>query len=104
AEQSEALRKRLAEDRRRAEGARKAEAERAAARATKTWKLCQPTGESDYLQRKGVGGYGVRFSPSGALVIPMLDGHGHIHGLQIIRGKARKAAEREKDYWPLGLE
>lgn len=104
AEQAEALKKRLAEDRRRAEGARKAEAERAAARATKAWKLCLPTGESEYLQRKGVGGYGVRFSPSGALVIPMLDAKGGIHGLQIIRGKARKATEREKEYWPLGLE
>lgn len=102
-EQSEALRKRLAEDKRRAEAERKAEAERAAARATAAWKKCQPTGDSDYLARKGVGGYGVRYSPSGAMVIPLLDVMGHIHGLQIIRGKDRKPGAREKEYWPLGL-
>lgn len=103
-EQAEALRKRLAEDRRRAEAVRKAVAERAAQRATAMWKRCQPTGECDYLQRKGVGGYGVRFSPSGAMVVPLLDVHNHIHGLQVVRGKDRRAGAMEKEYWPQGLE
>lgn len=103
-EQSEALRKRLVEDRRRAEAVRKAVAERAAQRATAMWKRCQPTGECDYLQRKGVGAYGVRFSPSGAMVVPLLDVHNHIHGLQVVRGKDRRAGAMEKEYWPQGLE
>lgn len=102
-EQAEALRSRLAQDKRRAEAARKADAARAAARAAKAWRQCQPTGESEYLARKGVAGYGVRYSPSGAMVIPLLDVQGHIHGLQIIRGKNRKAGTQEKEYWPAGL-
>lgn len=103
-EQAEAIKKRLAEDRRRADAARKVVVERAAALATKVWKACKPTGECDYLERKGVPAYGVRFSPSGAMAVPMLDANGHVHGLQIIRGKQRGAREREKEYWPQGLE
>lgn len=103
-EQMEALRKRLAEDRRRADAARKAEAERAAQEATAVWKKCKPTGESEYLQRKGVGAYGVRFSPTGAMVVPLLDVHNNIHGLQVVRGKNRTSGKMEKEYWPLGLE
>lgn len=102
-EQAEALRKRLADDKRRSEAERKAEAERAAARASAAWKKCEPTGDSEYLQRKGVAGYGVRYSPSGAMVIPLLDANNNIHGLQIIRGKNRKAGTQEKEYWPAGL-
>lgn len=102
-EQAEALRKRLADDKRRSEAERKAEAERAAARASAAWKKCDPTGDSEYLQRKGVAGYGVRYSPSGAMVIPLLDANNNIHGLQIIRGKNRKAGTQEKEYWPVGL-
>lgn len=102
-EQAEALRKRLAEDKRRSELERKAEAERAAARASAAWKKCDATGESTYLQRKGVAGYGVRYSPSGAMVIPLLDTSNNIHGLQIIRGKNRKPGTQEKEYWPVGL-
>lgn len=103
-EQSEAIRKRLAEDRRRAEGARKAEAQRAAQRATAAWKRYQPTGESEYLQRKGVGAYGLRFADNGTLIIPLLDAQNHIHGLQVVRGKNRAAGKMEKEYWPAGLE
>jgi putative DNA primase/helicase len=103
-EQSEAIRKRLAEDRRRAEGARKAEAQRAAQRATAAWKRYQPTGESEYLQRKGVGAYGLRFADNGTLIIPLLDAQNHIHGLQVVRGKSRAAGKMEKEYWPAGLE
>ena len=104
-EQRESLRKRLAEDRRRAERERKAAGARAAARAAKVWSKCLPTGDSEYLGRKGVGGHGVRYSPSGAMVIPMLDLAGTIHGLQIIRGKslAQSARRPEKEFWPAGL-
>ena len=82
-EQVEAMRKRLAEDKKRAELARKAEQERAADKAAAAWRKCSPDGDNDYLHRKGVAAHGVRFSPQGAMVIPMLDVAAKIHGLQI---------------------
>lgn len=106
-EQRDSLRKRLAEDKRLAEQARKADAKRAADQAAAAWRKCTEQGDCDYLQRKGVGAHGVRFSPSGSMVIPMLDVSGAVHGLQVIR--SRKAAQAgqgrrlEKEYWPKGL-
>lgn len=104
-EQMDALRKRLAEDRKRADVQRKIEAERAAQRAAAGWARCSPTGDCEYLARKGVGAHGLRFSPSGACVVPMTDTAGRIHGLQIIRTAAgAKAAKRpQKEFWPAGL-
>ncbi len=104
-EQRESLRKRLAEDKRRSELARKADASRAAERASKAWKGCTEQGDCEYLHRKGVRGHGVRFSPQGAVVIPMLDVAGNIHGLQIVRGRVagQKARRLEKEFWPAGL-
>lgn len=104
AEQRDAMRKRLAEDRKRAELARQAEAEKAAERARKAWAACSEAGHIDYLDRKGVGAHGVRFSPQGAMVVPMLDATGRIHGLQIIRGsQAAKGRKLNKEFWPAGL-
>jgi len=104
-EQRESIRRRLAEDRKRAEFARKRENEAAALRASKAWAACSPTGELDYLVRKGVHAHGLRFSPSGAAAIPMLDAAGKIHGLQIIRSDAKVKADGriQKEYWPAGL-
>ena len=103
-EQRESLRKRLAEDKRMAELARRADAERAAVKAAAAWKKCTEQGDCDYLQRKGVQGHGVRFSPQGAMVIPMLDVAGKVHGLQIIRGKQTGTRKRlDKEFWPAGL-
>lgn len=102
-EQREGLRLRLAEDKRRAEQARQADADRAAARATAAWRKCTEQGESEYLKRKGVAAHGVRFSPQGAMVVPMLDTAGRVHGLQIIRARAQKGARLEKEFWPAGL-
>lgn len=104
-EQKENLRKRLAEDKRRAELARKAEAERAATAAAKAWKQCSQEGDCEYLHRKGIQAHGVRFSPQGAMVIPMLDVANKIHGLQIIRGKSKAGEKRrlDKEFWPAGL-
>ena len=101
AEQRAALKARVAEDHRQAERARRAEAARAALRAQKVWELCARDGDAPYLQRKGVGAHGVRFSPRGAVVLPMLDAQGRVHGLQFIHAKARHG--RDKDYWPAGL-
>lgn len=104
-EQRAAFRKRLAEDKRRADRARQVEAERAAARAAEVWRSCSEQGESDYLVRKGVQAHGLRYSPSGSLLIPMLDTAGKIHGLQVIRSKAAQRGGRrlEKEYWPGGI-
>ncbi|WEN13687.1 DUF5906 domain-containing protein [Rhodanobacter sp. AS-Z3] len=100
-EQREAIRKRQAEDRKRVDADRARTAARAADKAAAAWAKCNPTGESDYLTRKGVQAHGLRFSPSGACVVPMLDAAGKIHGLQIIRPK--KENGRDKDFWPAGL-
>ena len=113
-EQRDSLRKRLAEDKRLAELARKADAERAAAQASAAWRQCTEQGDCDYLQRKGVGAHGVRFSPSGSMLIPMLDVAGKVHGLQVIRSRSKAGAVQagagqgarhrlEKEYWPKGL-
>ena len=106
AEQRDAMRKRLAEDRKRADAARQAEADKAAEAARKAWAKCTEAGHCDYLDRKGVGAHGVRFSPTGAMVIPMLDAANRIHGLQIIRPKAAAGANSrklDKEFWPKGL-
>ena len=100
-EQRDAIRRRQAEDRKRADADRQREADRAAQRAAKVWAKCDPTGDSPYLVRKGVGAHGLRFSPSGACVVPMLDTAGKIHGLQFIHAVKRHG--RDKDFWPTGL-
>ncbi len=98
--QKDALRARLAEDRKRADRERQREADRAAHRATETWRKLSEDGDCDYLHRKRVAAYGIRFSPSGAMAVPLQDVAGKIHGLQIIRGRQM----REKQYWPVGLD
>nr|SPS05784.1 protein of unknown function [Candidatus Nitrotoga fabula] len=100
----EALKARQAENQQRMKAMRAAEAERAAREAARVWKAYVPTGESDYLDRKGVAAHGVRFDPNGhgTLAIPMCDAYGNIHGLQIIRGKNR-GKNLEKQYFPAGL-
>lgn len=104
-DQRAALRTRLAEDRKRADAMRAAEARQAAARAEHIWAKLQHTGESDYLTRKGIGAHGVRFTPSGSAVIPLLDVAGRIHGLQFLRTAAGAKAGRrpEKEFWPAGI-
>ncbi|MGI9142093.1 MAG: DUF5906 domain-containing protein [Fluviibacter sp.] len=101
ADQMAALRARIAEDKKRAEAEQRRRNESAALRARSGWGKCLPVGESEYLKRKGVDGFGVRFSERGNMVIPMLDTNGQIHGLQVIY--AEKKNGRDKDFWPAGL-
>lgn len=84
--------------------------DRAARRAQHMWSKCATEGESGYLRRKQVGAYGIRFTPQGALVVPMLDATGKIWGLQFILDRdnpkhARRLAQtkRDKEYWPKDL-
>lgn len=100
-DQRRALKARIDADRRQADIERRASAARAAERARKAWAACSHEGDSEYLKRKGVAGHGVRYSPRGNLVIPMLDAGGAVHGLQIIYGTKKHG--RDKDFWPAGL-
>lgn len=105
-EQAQAIKARVAADRKAEERARAVEIERAAARAQKMWQRLSPDGESEYLQRKLVAPHGVRFAPGGAMVLPLLDVHSKVFGLQAIypRGHEKiKRLGRDKDFWPKGL-
>jgi len=110
-EQRQALRARLRDDARKAKAERARAAERAARRAETVWRRCSheapPT--ADYLARKGVLGHGVRYTATGAVVVPMCDGAGRVHGLQFILSRQGHAARikrigRDKEYWPAGLQ
>jgi putative DNA primase/helicase len=101
-----AMRERLAADRKAADLQRKQNQARAAARAQAMWQRLEPDGQSEYLARKQVAPHGVRFSRAGAVVLPLLDVDGRVHGLQAIypRGHVKaKRLERDKDFWPAGL-
>jgi putative DNA primase/helicase len=101
--QREAINAKLREDQKRLKAIREGEIKRAAAIAAAAWRKCRTEGSSDYLDRKGVKGHGVRYSPSGAMAIPFCDATGAIYGLQIIRGRKRQKGELEKENWPTGL-
>lgn len=104
AAEKDAMRVRLADQAKKAKALRAAEAKKAADEADRYWRKYVPTGESDYLLRKGVKAYGLRFSPSGngTVAVPMLRA-GRVVGLQIIRGKDR-GSKLEKQYWPAGMD
>ena len=104
-EQRDALRKRLAEDRKALEQERKRQAEAAALRAQKAWQSLLPDGDADYLAKKGVRGHGLRYTKNGSAVVPLLDAAGRLHGLQFLRTpKQAEAARRPaKEFWPRGL-
>ena len=102
--EKDAMRVRLADQAKKAKALRAAEAKKAADEADRCWRKYVPTGESDYLKRKGVKAHGLRFSPSGngTVAVPILR-DGRVVGLQIIRGKDR-GNKLEKQYWPAGMD
>jgi putative DNA primase/helicase len=104
-EQREALRRRLLEDRKRADQLRQREAARAAETAAKAWAALSEDGDADYLASKHVGAYGLRFTKNGSAVVPLLDTAGRIHGLQFLRTAAQAKASKRlaKEYWPSGV-
>src|SRR5690606_10700297 len=104
-EQRETVRRRIAEDRKRADRERAEQARRAADRARQVWTRLSETGDAEYLQAKAVGGFGVRFTKKGAAVVPLLDTHGELHGLQILRSsrQAKEQGKPGKEYWPPGV-
>ena len=103
-EQKAALSARHRADQARMKAMRAAEADRAALHAASVWRAYVADGQSDYLERKGIGAHGIRFSPSGngTFAVPMMDGAGKLWGVQIVRGKAR-GSKLEKQYFPAGV-
>lgn len=81
----EARRKRI-ED---AEKARIAEQQRVAEKAAGIWNKLPSEGASDYLTRKRVRAWGVRFS-RGSVVVPVVDAADVLWGLQFIAGDGSK--------------
>jgi putative DNA primase/helicase len=104
-EQRDVLRKRLAEDKRRADALRQREAARAAETAAKAWAALHEDGDADYLAAKHVAAYGLRFTKNASAVLPLLDTAGRIHGLQFLRtaAQAKEARRPAKEFWPAGL-
>ena len=83
-EQLAAIRKRVSEDKKRAQFQRDLRAKTAARRANEVWQKGSVDGHIDYLDKKGIQAHGVRYTDKGAMMVPMLDVHGQIHGLQFI--------------------
>lgn len=54
------------------------------------WRKLPDSGKSDYLQRKGVGAFGVRFAKGGAIALPAVDVGGKLWGLQFIQADGNK--------------
>jgi putative DNA primase/helicase len=68
-----------------AEKERAKDAETAAQKARRMWdERCRAEGSSEYLDRKKVRAFGVRFLYRGTVVVPLRDMEGTLHGLQYI--------------------
>ncbi len=77
------VRRRQAEQQRQIEREREAVAREAAARAAEIWEKLPESGRCEYLDRKKVKAWGVRFS-RGSLVVPVRGPDGALRGLQFI--------------------
>ncbi|WP_298580549.1 DUF5906 domain-containing protein [uncultured Luteimonas sp.] len=104
-DQAAALRKKLAEDRKRVERERARDAAKAADVAAKAWAKLAPDGESPYLKAKGVCAHGLKFTKHGSAVLPLVDTTGKIHGLQFLRtgAQAKEGRRPAKEFWPAGV-
>jgi putative DNA primase/helicase len=104
-EESAAIKKRIAEDRRKAELKRRATQKRVSERAQHAWRKFTFEGESPYLKKKQVGAHGVKFSDKGNLVIPLMDTQARVWGVQVIYSDPAliKKKGRDKTFWPTGL-
>ena len=81
-----------------AEEAQKAQAAQAATAqlAEQLWNAATTTGESAYLQRKGVQGYGTRIGVNNELLVPLVDETGKLHNLQRIYGNVLPGSNTDK--------
>lgn len=107
-DQLEAMRAKWEADRKRAERELQAQQAQAARRAEMMWRRLATEGDSPYLTAKGIDDVersGLRYTPNGTAVLPMMDPAGKIHGLQFLRtaAQARAAKRPAKEFWPRGL-
>ena len=108
-EEKKEFAKKRADDKRNAEAYEKAINEKAAIRAEQAWNKLLLEGESDYLIKKGVKAYGLRFTEKGSIAIPMRNKDQRIIGLHFIFSKATNDAlaktkrDRNKEFWPKGV-
>ena len=102
-EQLDALKARIAADKKKAEAEAQRRADEAARHADYAWRKCVEGSrdQSEYLKRKGIETHGGRFSPGGNFVIPMQDTERRTYGLQVIYPAKKNG--RDKDFWPAGL-
>lgn len=80
----------------------KRNAREAALRAETMWNtklLHEGVGfDKGYLAVKNIKSYGLRFSPKGSAVLPLIDNNNDIHGLQFLRPNG------DKRFWPKGMK
>lgn len=103
-EQLEALKARIAADKKKAEAEAARVAEECARRADFAWRSkCQEGSrdQSAYLKRKQIEPHGGRFLPGGKFCIPLQDTERRTYGLQIIYDEKKNG--RDKSFWPAGL-
>jgi len=104
AEEREVMRARQEEAKRRAVEVAAHRARRAAARAAGLFQRMPDKGHSEYLERKQIIGFRVRYAPrSGALLVPMTNAQDQIVGLQVIFPAKQDSTGRDKMYWPYGM-
>lgn len=102
-EQLDALKARIAADKKKAEADAQRRSDEAARHADYAWRKCVEGSrdQSEYLKRKRIETHGGRFSPGGNFVIPMQDAERRTYGLQVIYPQKKNG--RDKDFWPAGL-
>lgn len=103
--QAEALKRQIAEASKKADQERKRQIIHASRRASSMWSRLSVEGDSAYLLAKRVQGYGLRYTPKGTAVVPLLDTLGQVFGLQFLRTAAQAEMSKRptKEYWPAGL-
>ena len=77
-------------------------ADKAARDAAALWADASEAGQSPYLVRKGVQGYGVRTLADGTLLVPMRDAAGELHNLQRIASAPPADGSTDKRFLPGG--
>ena len=103
-EERKRINQQIAENKRIAEQARVETAASAARKAARFFdRNALAEGESEYLKRKKVKAYGVKYSNRGALVLPIRNIHGAILGIQFINAE-KNDDSKDKFFWPKGVQ
>ena len=75
-----------------------AKQEQTAAQAAELWEAGTPDVITPYLDRKGVGSYGLRSMPNGVLLVPLVDEEGKLWNVQRILTQRPENADTDKFY------